>query len=241
VNENWIDVSALRTRLSGFFADQKTQIGTFGSRVNQVFEAFVFAQVVAWYKDAKWSVAIVNPSDDSGKSVPLRLKFSTRGRPDNYSYAECRKRNDEVQVRHQLRVATRSHKADQLPPANICLDVAVIRPVDLSNHRSNDFVNNVDLVSFGEAKHMSAFAELVAGFIGLVHEMQPERLKKVRGGRGKKIFPEHPAPFLFVSGHLWRTARGVAKTIHRRGYEIDIYTRAKALATGLRLSEDAAD
>jgi hypothetical protein len=60
---------------------------------------------------------------------------------------------------------------------------------------------------------MSAFAELIAGFIGVVHEMQPRRLK--RGARFSRK-TEHLPPFLYVSGYLYPTAQGLLETIRER-------------------------
>jgi hypothetical protein len=134
-------------------------------------------------------------------------------------------------VRHQLRVATKHHRQNAAPPANVCLDVAVIRDVDLSGFTTYDFVSNKDLVTFGEAKHMSAFAELVAAFVGLVYEMQPARLRRIRTKKWKISVRDHPSPFLFVSGQLWRTAEGVADTIARRRLDIDVYSKTKLLAS----------
>jgi hypothetical protein len=75
---------------------------------------------------------------------------------------------------------------------------------------------------------MSAFAELIAGFIGLVHELQLARLSSVRKGQSQRRW--HIAPFLFVSGLLWSTARGVEFTIEHRKFDIDIYSSGKQLS-----------
>jgi hypothetical protein len=113
------------------------------------------------------------------------------------------------------------------------LDVAVIRDLSLEQYDTDDHVLNDQLVSFGEAKHMSAFAELIAGFVGLVHELQPERLKRIRSQR--RAAQPHPAPFLFVSGHFWRTAEVLNRTIVRRRYDIDVFNKTKALTDAIRL------
>ena len=120
---------------------------------------------------------VVNPTPDVPKgTTTIRLRFSTRGCPAEYSYAERKSPQGEIfQVRHQLRVATHHYESERWPPANICLDVAVIQDVNLDGYSANDYVLNSALLTFGEAKHMSAFAELIADFIGLVHEMQPGR------------------------------------------------------------------
>lgn len=96
---------------------------------------------------------------------------------------------------------------------------------------SDDFLENDLLLTFGEAKHMSAFAELVASFIGLVHELTPKALKRhktrLTGTRRKR----HPAPFLYVSGVLYRTASGIKLTIEDRGYDVDVYNRVDSLVS----------
>lgn len=225
----WIDQAAIRQNLSKFFQEKKDDFTKFGRTVNQTFEAFVFVSVVQWYASRGWEIEVVNAKQEEGTQEFVRLKFSTRGRPDNYTYFICKKGDVEVHIRHQLRVATRSYvEKAGYPPANICLDVAVIKASDLSSHKSNDFVINESLVTFGEAKHMSAFAELIASFIGLVHELGPQQLKKhkKRPAKEERI---HLAPFLYVSGALNWTALGLKKTIEDRGYDIDIYNHTESL------------
>jgi hypothetical protein len=227
--KDWIDVDKIKVDLDNFFSTSSADLSKFGSTVNQTFEAFVFVSVAKWYIARGWTVEPIHPTKVGSASRDLHLKFRTRGKPSAYTYFRCTKRNAEVHVRHQLRVATKYHQAANDPPANICLDVAVVMPVDLSDFSSDDFLENSLLLTFGEAKHMSAFAELIASFIGLVHELSPQALKRHKtrftGTRRKA----HPAPFLYVSGFLYRTAAGMKLTIENRGYDIDIYDRVESL------------
>lgn len=236
----WVEVPELKARLVAFFAQQRDEISNFGSTVNQTFEAFVFAQTVGWYRVRGWTIEVRNPRPEKTKPERFRLKFTTRGRPASFSYVRCTSPDgtEVVQVRHQLRVATRAHREGTYPRSNICLDVAVIRDLSLDHYDTDDHVLNDQLVSFGEAKHMSAFAELIAGFVGLVHELQPERLKRIRSRR--RAAQLHPAPFLFVSGHFWRTAEGLNRTIVRRRYDIDVFNKTKALTDAIRLPTEPA-
>ena len=239
--KGWIDTAKLRGDLSRFFGEKRKDLSIFGSTVNQTFEAFVYASVVSWYKERGWSVTFVNPGPTGAHGKPtLRLKFSTRGRPENYTYARCIKDPETLQVRHQLRVATRAYRARNKCRANIVLDVAVIQEVDLSGHGTNDYVENESLITFGEAKHMSAFAELVASFLGIVHEMQPDRLKRRRFKSklavARQLTPGHPPAFLFVSGFLYHTAQGVLETVNRRGFDVDVYWRTSQMASGVTVA-----
>jgi hypothetical protein len=231
----WINLEGVQAELSRYFQDNKRDINEFGSTVNQTFEAFVFASLVNWYSSNGWNVKFIQP--DSADSNYVRLKYSTRGKPGSYTYALCTKGENKVQVRHNLRVATKHHKRNLPYPANVVLDVVVINDVDLSRFKSDDFVDNRDLITFGEAKHMSAFAELIASFVGLVHEIKPEVLKRIR--RSKMIVPTkaHPAPFLYVSGHLNRTGRGLVETLRSRGYDVDVWDR-EATIFGIPLSTE---
>lgn len=230
-----IDQEQIKQSLARFFHDNQHSVSTFGQTVNQTFEAFVFSAVGKWYRERGWQVTIVNPSSALDQSATVQLKFSTRGRPSKYTHIRCEKDGKVVQVRHQLRVATKYYLKKQLKPANICLDVAVIKDINLNDFKSDDFVLNRDLVTFGEAKHMSAFAELVAGFVGLVHELQPIKLKRIRSKDGTRPDDSHPPPFLYVSGFLLRTADGIVETIKRRGYDIEVYNRVAGLAKAASL------
>jgi hypothetical protein len=216
----WIEKGKLQSRLAKFFTENKSDIQQFGSTVNQTFEAFVFASTVKWYVNHNWSVKFKNPRSNS-KFV--KLKFSTRGQPSLYTHALCTKDNQKIQVRHGLRVATKYHRSGLAYPANVVLDIAVISDINLSKHKTNDYVENSNLITFGEAKHMSAFAELIANFVGLAYEMLPNKLNRIRVLSGQSPQSEHPAPFLYVSGYLYPTAQGIFETIKDRGFDIDVY------------------
>src|ERR1051326_1368385 len=161
MSDAWVDQDALRDRLSKFFDQNQDDLGLFGRTVNQTFEAFVFAATAAWYREKKWDIDFVNPPSKDGTTKAIRLKFSTRGRPGNYTYVTCMKDGTTRHIRHQLRIATKAYKEGNQRYANICLDVAIIAPVDLTLFGTDNYLANSELVSFAEAKHMSAFAELV--------------------------------------------------------------------------------
>jgi hypothetical protein len=177
-------------------------------------------------------VEVINPDATAASVGNVRLKFSTRGTPDNFTYLTCKRDSECIQVRHQLRVATRWHNEPDRPPANVVLDLAVIKDGDLQALGTSDFVSNEMLITFGEAKHMSAFAELIASFIGMVHEMMPQHLNGAQS-----ITPPRPhlAPFLYVSGTLYTTAEGILKTIQRRKLDLEVYWQTNQLLKGLQL------
>src|ERR1700722_18421574 len=110
MNAAWVNQERLKARLSRFFIQNRDSLGAFGRTVNQTFEAFVLAATAAWYQENDWNVQFIHPKSKDGSVKPLRLKFSTRGRPENYTFISCQKGKDSRHIRHQLRVATRAHK-----------------------------------------------------------------------------------------------------------------------------------
>jgi len=213
------DQKQVQKQLKDFFQKQKPKLNSFGSTVNQTFEAYVFAKVIQWYQNAGYSIKMVNPKVN-GKKV-FKLKFSTRGAPKKYSYAEMTLKGSIIQLRHQLRISTASHHDFLHHNANICCDISIISDQDLSNYSTDDALPNNLLISFGEVKHMSAFAELLASFIGLVHELAPINLTNIRT---PAYTSTQLAPFLYVSGLMNPTAKGILETIQNRQFNIDVYS-----------------
>lgn len=214
------DQASVKTQLKDFFTSEKATINNFGSTVNQTFEANVFAEVIKWYLANGWKVNIISPIINGNPT--FKLKFNTRGAPGNYSYALCSKDGQTCQIRHGLRTHTKSYDLTNKKSANIVCDIVIMEDVDIDGFSSDSAISNDLLIAFGEVKHMSAYAELIASFIGLVHELKPEKLKKIRVRKWKR--GDTISSFLYVSGLLYRTAEGLVETIERRKYDIDIYS-----------------
>ncbi|HEY5235320.1 MAG TPA: hypothetical protein VIJ14_04005, partial [Rhabdochlamydiaceae bacterium] len=154
----FFDRAQSRTDLRDFFKSSKAKLNSFGSTVNQTVEAYVFAEVIKLHDERGWRVQLKNPKVKN--QDVFRLKFSTRGKPDNFSYAVATRDNETFQIRHGLRVSI--YNDGEHTRANICCDVAVIKDDDLSRFNTDDPVPNDWLISFAEVKHMSAYPELLA-------------------------------------------------------------------------------
>ncbi|MFA7654339.1 MAG: hypothetical protein WCX97_04910 [Candidatus Magasanikbacteria bacterium] len=221
--EYLFDQEKARNNLKKYFETEKADLYSFGTTVNQVFEAYTFAETIQWYQKNHWQAKIINPPEG------FTLKFSTRGRPFNYSYVICEKDIKKCQIRHQLRVKTKAHKQNNKYAANICCDIVIMEDMPIDYFSTKDAIENQWLIAFGEVKHMSAYAELIASFIGIVHELQPKRLKNIRTKKQSKMPHDHISSFLNVSGELWPTAKGLNETIEKRKYDIDVYCHSKKI------------
>lgn len=219
---SWFDQKLAISGLRSFFHNDGATALDFGHRVYQTFEATTFAQVIKWYSDRGWKTSVINPR---GSKKGFRLKYSTRGDAKNYTYVLCVNKKcfpEAIQIRHQIRVETFYNIRKTLPRANIVCDVAILQDGDYDFIVGNMHVLKDHLISFAEAKHMDAYAELVASFIGLVHEMQPWRLSHDRFKR-RTAYSQHPKPFLNISGVCMPTAQGIKATIIRRNIDIAIH------------------
>ncbi|MFW5879203.1 MAG: hypothetical protein ACOCUV_00105 [bacterium] len=210
----------VKKKLAEFFINEKADISNFGGSVNQTFEAYVFANVIKWYQNNDWLVKIINPIT-YGKPT-FKLKFNTRGAPKNYSYVYCTKGEKSCQIRHGLRIHTKYHRDNNNKSANIVCDIVIMKDVEIDDYSTDTALPNENLIAFGEVKHMSAYAELIASFIGLTFELKPDRLKRIRISNWNH--QDNISCFLYVSGLLYPTAKGLAETIERRKYDIDIYS-----------------
>ena len=212
------DQAKEKENLNNFFKANNPLLMSFGSTVNQTFEAYVFANCIKWYEKNGWNIHIIHPRKGPFKGK-FKLKFNTRGAPAHYSYALCNKYDKIIQIHHGLRVATRYDNIENEYPANICLDVAIIKETYIIGFDTDRAIPNENLLCFGEAKHMSAFAELIAGFLGMVHELLPEMLENKDNMDENELYP-----FLYVSGKLNPTAKGLRETIEKRNMNIRIYS-----------------
>lgn len=217
-------------KLTAFFQSNGGTARDFGNRIYQTFEAITFAQVIKWYQDEGWTCEVVNPG--AGHKSDFRLKFSTRGNAKNFTFVRCRKECDvanSVQIRHQIRVEIfhniKTRKT--VNKANIVCDVAILKDESYDHIVGNMHVSNDKLISFAEAKHMDAYAELIASFVGIVHELQPWRMindrKKLRS-----LYQDHPKPFLNISGISHLTASAIKETFKKRNYDFEIFDAHKS-------------
>jgi hypothetical protein len=93
------DQAKTQVELQNFFDAHKAKLSSFGNFVNQTFEAFAFAKVIEWYQDKGYTTEIINPKINGIET--FRLKFSTRGTPNKFSYAVMTLGDETIQIRHQ--------------------------------------------------------------------------------------------------------------------------------------------
>lgn len=224
-----VDFDRLANQVSDFLNRHKSSMYEIATHGTNVFEAFCFIIVVRHYEMAGYELKPENLLD--GK---FRFKYNTRGYPWNYSYfvvslKETEEGNDNVlfEIRHNLKVSgawVRAETDNDTDPPMFALDVAVIEsnslPVLKMGQKRNGekyWVDNTHLITFGEAKKLTAYPMLLAQFLGIVHEIKPEFLNIEERERLKTILDQkHPPPLLLTSNHLTWGTKQVLKSFQDR-------------------------
>ena len=224
-----VDFERLANLVSDFLCRHKSSMYEIATHGTNVFEAFCFVIVVRHYEMAGYELKPENLLD--GK---FRFKYNTRGYPWNYSYfivssKEREAENDSglFEIRHNLKVSgawVGAETDNDTDPPMFALDVAVIESDSLPNLKMGQkrngekyWVDNMDLITFGEAKKLTAYPMLLAQFLGIVHEIKPEFLNTEERENLKTILDQkHPPPLLLTSNHLTWGTKQVLKSFQDR-------------------------
>jgi hypothetical protein len=214
-----------------------------------VFEAFCFVIFVRHYEMAGYDLRPENLLE--GK---FRFKYNTRGYPWNYSYfaavpARLSGQDDSVQfeIRHNLKVAgawVEEQKGEAEPPM-FALDIAVVRSDSLPHLKRGKkrrderyWAANEHLITFGEAKKLTAYPMLLAQFLGIVHEVKPEFVGQ-RDAQSSNISlsQQHPPLSLFTSNHLTEGTKKVLGSFLDRGFSIRVVENVTTLPESVLLKK----
>lgn len=169
----------------------------------------------------------------------VRVRYSTAGYPWNFSYFTVLPQDEEdgenhqpvFEIYHNQKVAGAWVQVEEDEfRALFAVDIAVVKAHSLPSlprgHKRTDepyWVENEDLITFGEAKKLTAYPMLLAQFLGIVHEVKPEFLK-VRGRSIHRFVRDqgHPPPTLMTANHLTPGTKRVLRSFRERGLEIRI-------------------
>lgn len=149
----------------------------------------------------------------------FKVKSSAKGYPFNFSWFRARREDAEVEIHSNLSVLSAYTHDDGV----YVVDVGIVKSGCLPSKKSGKGwkgVNNLDLITFIEAKKLVIYPMLLAQFIGIVHEIKPSFLKKAkvpglkRGG--------HFSPALVSVGYLHGTSRSIRNGFTERGFKVNI-------------------
>jgi hypothetical protein len=135
------------------------------------------------------------------------------------------------EIRHNLKVAgawTERQKEGTEPPV-FALDIAVVREDSLPHLKRGKkrqdekyWAENEHLITFGEAKKLTAYPMLLAQFLGIIHEIKPEFLKQREAQFSAPSSLQHPPPTLFTANHLTWGTKKVIESFENRDFSIRV-------------------
>ncbi|MCK4820624.1 hypothetical protein KA005_32970, partial [bacterium] len=183
-----INVNRIANQVLDFLKRHQTSMYKITSKSTNVFEAFCFVLFVRYYETVGYELKPQNLLD--GK---FRFKYNTRGYPWNYSYFVATEPLDQdsdsivlFEIRHNLKVAGAwiEEQEEKRDPPMFAVDIAVVNSDSLPHLKRGQkrkeeryWAENDQLITFGEAKKLTAYPMLLAQFIGIVHEIKPEFLR----------------------------------------------------------------
>lgn len=187
----------LEKEIQDFANKYKVTVVNHSKRISDYFEMSCFNYIVQFYELKGYSMSVENPREGQ-----YRYKCSTSGIQANFSHFlatitfEGKKYKFEIQ--HNLAVQSSQDRELFTTP-----DISIIKSGTAKttkkyydSQKRFSFVNNINMMSFCEAKQYNPFPELIFNFIGIVNELQKDILKNKSVDQN----PVHIAPSLMISG-----------------------------------------
>lgn len=204
-NSPFIPQQVLATRVDEFLTRHGAVIHSHGKRISQYFEMLVYNMVVSSYESDGFQVQIANLQNGA-----FRYRITPTGLPQNFSYFTATKtyrRGQTItdtcifEIHHNVAVESRMTKGLLLRPDISVINAGSLQPqaraTPYFRGRSYPIVQNKDLQTFVEVKHLNPFPELLISFVGLLNELHGPAFRKKPSTRR----PRHLAPSLALSGN----------------------------------------
>ena len=175
--------------LRSFFDNDRMIIKTNSERLCHFFELACYSRFVEYYRSQNFKLKCHLKNNEN----VFRFKATTQGKPNKYSYFRI-SQNASVTEGESRKYDVRANM-----PVKSFFDNCKYTPDIVVSLFSDDedikVIENQNLVTFCEVKYLKPHPEMLANFIGLLHEITPNLLS------GPEICPGlHPAPSLIASG-----------------------------------------
>ncbi|MCZ0936863.1 MAG: hypothetical protein OXJ54_17010 [Gemmatimonadetes bacterium] len=209
-----MDTAAIRDALVKFARRHKTELDRLGSRKSQLLEIGSLAVCAEHYRLFDYEVLPKNLKRGS-----FRVKLGSRGYPWNFSWFECVRDSEIVELHANLSVFSSYRMDDGVYVVDVGVSkggaVPLCKPTE--GWRA---VENEKLITFAEAKSLVIYPMLLAQFVGIVSEITPIFLTNNRPSGFQE--GDHFDPALISIGYLHATAHKIARAYPERGYLVKI-------------------
>jgi hypothetical protein len=190
--------------LYSFFDRNEVTIKNNSNRLCHYFEMACYSKVIQYYRNRHFRIQPYPPGEST-----FRFKSTTKGSPNKYSFfrvseniANPEQEIKEYDIRSNMPVCSSFDNCTYIP------DIVVS---EMSEDDNIQRIENQNLITFCEVKYLKPHPEMLANFIGIVHELKPDLLNgpNVREGL-------HPAPALMASGHSSENVHHISGEMKKR-------------------------
>ena len=227
-----METHRVRDALIAFAKRYKTELNRLGARKSQLLEIGALAVCADHYRREGYDVTPTNLQKGY-----FRVKLGSRGYPWNFSWFECERGEEKIEIHANLSVYSAYGEDDGV----YVVDVGVARDGAVPRSKPRNVwrgVKNQYVITFAEAKYLVVYPMLLAQFVGIVKEIKPMFLSGCRPERFRE--DGHFDPALIAVGHLHGTARSIVGAYRARGYFIRIVPAMESKLSGLSEEDDSA-
>lgn len=211
------DIKELTRDVETYLRKNRSIIYNNSKRISDFFEMACYNNIVRFYENNNYEVEVKNLQKEK-----FNYKCTTAGNPSKYSFFEVKKTVGSLEfiyeIRHNINIQSYHNTEIFTTP-----DISVIKPDSiLENEEFYEskmkyyYIENKALISFCEVKNFNPYPELLFNFIGVVNELRPHLLRKVRNSGDS-----HIATSLMVSGKSNKHGDRIIANLQSR-YHINI-------------------
>lgn len=222
-----MNVAEIETAMKNFIAKHSMQFKDLALRETALLELGALTMASEHYRLKGYVVTVENP-----KNGLFAAKLSSAGHPFNFSWFRCELDGNVFEIHSNLAVEG-AHKDG----ARYVVDVAIVNG-DTAVPKTKpkipwDKLENESLSTFVEVKKLIVYPMLLAQFVGIVHEISPQSLKKSKSTSAPS---DHFPPSLISLGYLQGTSAKVLNGFVKRKYRIcvihNFHTHLSAMKNG---------
>lgn len=209
-----MDVDKISDSLSAFIKTHSLSFHHMALRETALLELGALTIASEHYRILGYSVTAENP-----QSGLFAAKLSSRGHPFNFSWFRCEKGGDVFEIHSNLAVAG-GHKDGAVYVVDVAVVAGDAAVPKIKPKTPWVRLDNKDLVSFVEVKKLVVYPMLLAQFVGIVHEIMPQALK--RTATAAEGEDDHFPPTLVSLGYMKGTSASILKGFAKRKYRVCI-------------------
>ncbi|MER9195736.1 hypothetical protein NKI13_20940 [Mesorhizobium australicum] len=206
-----MNVAEIEKELKAFINKHSVQFEHLAVRETALLELGALTMATEHYRLAGYTITVENAIN--GLFV---AKLSSRGYPYNFSWFKCVKGDELYEIHSNLSVMG-GHNDEAVYVVDVAVVVGDDKVPKAKPKQKWVALDNKALATFAEVKKLVVYPMLLAQFIGIVHEITPSRLKKLKAGLPAD---NHFPPSLITLGYLTATSSKALKGFAKRKFRV---------------------